>query len=109
MSDKLFVVELPEELLEQAQSAHVDVRQVLIDALHREIDRLQPSTENGGVLAVRPFPTAEEVEKAVQESLQRVASGDTPLRQIGYLQGQIWVSDDFDDELPDSFWLGDEA
>jgi len=22
--------------------------------------------------------------------------------------GNIWMSDDFDDELPDSFWLGDD-
>jgi hypothetical protein len=23
--------------------------------------------------------------------------------------GRIWVSDDFDDELPDEFWLGQES
>lgn len=22
--------------------------------------------------------------------------------------GQVWMSDDFDDELPDSFWLGED-
>lgn len=24
-------------------------------------------------------------------------------------EGLVWMSDDFDDELPDSFWFGDEA
>lgn len=23
-------------------------------------------------------------------------------------KGKIWISDDFDDELPDSFWFGEE-
>jgi hypothetical protein len=23
--------------------------------------------------------------------------------------GHAWISDDFDDELPDSFWLGEDA
>jgi antitoxin (DNA-binding transcriptional repressor) of toxin-antitoxin stability system len=29
-------------------------------------------------------------------------------RVFGLHRGQIWVSDDFDDELPDEFWLGEE-
>ncbi len=27
-------------------------------------------------------------------------------RILGLREGQVWTSDDFDDELPDSFWLG---
>ena len=31
-------------------------------------------------------------------------------REFGWYEGQKWhISDDFDDELPDSFWLGEEA
>lgn len=30
-------------------------------------------------------------------------------RIFGLYEGQIHVSDDFDEELPDAFWLGDEA
>ncbi len=26
----------------------------------------------------------------------------------GLFEGQIWMSDDFDEPLPDSFWLGEE-
>ncbi len=29
-------------------------------------------------------------------------------RILGLREGQVWTSDDFDDELPDSFWLGKE-
>lgn len=29
-------------------------------------------------------------------------------RVLGLREGQVWMSDDFDDELPDSFWLGEE-
>jgi hypothetical protein len=29
-------------------------------------------------------------------------------RQSGLGQGTIWMSDDFDEPLPDSFWLGAE-
>lgn len=34
-----------------------------------------------------------------------VASADQP-RIAGLNRGEIWTSDDFDDPLPDSFWLG---
>ena len=30
------------------------------------------------------------------------------LRVFDLHEGAIWMSDDFDDELPDSFWLGEE-
>lgn len=29
-------------------------------------------------------------------------------RVLGLREGQVWISDDFDEELPDSFWLGEE-
>ena len=29
-------------------------------------------------------------------------------RKAGLHEGQIWMADDFNAELPDSFWLGDE-
>lgn len=33
-----------------------------------------------------------------------------PARQrvAGLFKGKIWMSDDFDDPLPDEFWLGEE-
>lgn len=27
---------------------------------------------------------------------------------LGLSEGQVWTSDDFDDELSDKFWLGDD-
>jgi len=27
---------------------------------------------------------------------------------LGRYRGQFWMADDFNDELPDSFWLGDD-
>jgi antitoxin (DNA-binding transcriptional repressor) of toxin-antitoxin stability system len=32
---------------------------------------------------------------------------DATARRLGLNEGQGWISDDFTDELPDSFWLGD--
>lgn len=29
-------------------------------------------------------------------------------RTFGEYRGKIWIADDFDDPLPDEFWLGDE-
>lgn len=29
-------------------------------------------------------------------------------RILGLREGQVWTSADFDEELPDSFWLGEE-
>ena len=29
-------------------------------------------------------------------------------RVLGLREGQVWTSGDFDEELPDSFWLGEE-
>ncbi len=29
-------------------------------------------------------------------------------RVLGLREGQVWTSDDFEEELPDSFWLGEE-
>lgn len=49
-------------------------------------------------------PTRREVEIALRESLTYVASGEHPLRRLGRFKGQIWMSDNFDDELPDEEW-----
>lgn len=42
--------------------------------------------------------------------LARLTPVDSPKfeRKPGLFAGQIWISDDFDDPLPDSFWLGDD-
>lgn len=109
MSDKSFVLNIPEQLLQLAQAANIDLHQTMIEALERKIQaqNLTPRSVlpmNGDAIQ----PSLAEIEAAIKASEARVASGEYPLRQIGYLQDQLWISDDFDDELPESFWLGDE-
>ncbi len=37
-----------------------------------------------------------------------VPPGDTAVPRVpGLHRGAIWISDDFDDPLPDEFWLGE--
>jgi antitoxin (DNA-binding transcriptional repressor) of toxin-antitoxin stability system len=35
-----------------------------------------------------------------------VSDHTTKRRRAGLNQGKIWTSDDFDDSLPDDFWMG---
>jgi hypothetical protein len=48
----------------------------------------------------------------VQTRIQFVPTGGQPpkSRVLGLFEnvGETWVSDDFDAELPDSFWLGED-
>jgi len=37
--------------------------------------------------------------------LEPIAPSDEP-RVAGLHQGTIWISDDFDEPLPDTFWMG---
>ncbi len=37
----------------------------------------------------------------------RTEKTHNPLK-LGLFEGQIQISDDFDDQLPDEFWLGDK-
>ncbi|MFQ4135419.1 DUF2281 domain-containing protein [Nodosilinea sp. PGN35] len=49
-------------------------------------------------------------------SFIRLVKGSAPLatdasrapRIPGLHEGQVWMSEDFNDPLPDSFWLGDD-
>lgn len=89
MSDKSLAVQIPELLLARAQAANIDLRAMIIETLERMTQPVQLS-----------MPEA--------PSQTPPADSRSP-REIGYLRGQIWTSDDFDDELPDSFWFGPEA
>lgn len=64
-------------------------------------------------------PSLQELIALVQEGAEVIlTAGDTPLarvvpverkkRVLGLHPGSIWTSDDFDEVLPDEFWLGDE-
>ena len=46
------------------------------------------------------------------EPLARLLPIQRPVKKervLGLREGRVWISDDFDEELPDSFWLGEEA
>jgi antitoxin (DNA-binding transcriptional repressor) of toxin-antitoxin stability system len=48
------------------------------------------------------------VAKLIPVAQEDAVSASPKKRVFGLHRGQIWVSDDFDDELPDEFWLGEE-
>jgi hypothetical protein len=107
MTIKTLTLDLPEELLTKAEAQHLDLRQIMIDALSREVGGQGKALLSDS--KPRHYPSVEEVERAVQESLARIAAGVTEQRILNLHAGGAWVSDDFDDPLPDEFWFGDET
>jgi hypothetical protein len=101
MTDLLLTLELPKELLERANSAKVDVRQTVIEALERKVLETTLNVPN-------KMPTREEIDAFVKKAEARLASGEVQARTWEYLNGDFSLADDFDDELPDSFWFGDD-
>ncbi|BAB77672.1 DUF2281 domain-containing protein [Anabaena sp. FACHB-709] len=48
------------------------------------------------------------VEFLAQKYTQTPESEQTPQKRVlGLNQGEIWMSDDFNEPLPDEFWLGE--
>ncbi len=47
-------------------------------------------------------------QKYVQTTVVASASISNKRRIAGLHQGKVWMSDDFNDELPDEFWFGDD-
>jgi hypothetical protein len=101
MSNKPLVLELPEELIERAEAAHIDLRQALIQTIERELSSLQ---HQDGSWTVRRVPTPEAIEAQIQKSLDKMAAGASGSRVLGLHAGKTWISDDFNDELPDEEW-----
>ncbi len=67
----------------------------IYDAEHQTLKLLDPiEAANGEIVSVQ----------LVDDS---VTPATTP-RIAGLHKGNWWISDDFDDELPDSFWLGED-
>ena len=62
-----------------------------------------------GILTIDSLPFADG--QTVKVHIEPVEPSDA-VRQpfvFGLHQGQVWMSDDFDAPLPDSFWLGEDA
>lgn len=53
----------------------------------------------------------DEQRQALQDRLNSAHSSAKTLkkRTAGLGEGTIWISDDFNDPLPDDFWFGDEV
>jgi hypothetical protein len=71
------------------------MEQVFIEALQAKLP--DPIEEKIAILKRHLTGTA------LEEAMQAVHRGE---RVFGLHAGQVWVSDDFDDPLPDEFWLG---
>jgi Protein of unknown function (DUF2281) len=71
---------------------------ITIETIISELDSV-PETLLAEVLSFIRSAKSKAVRSPNQLSAQRVA---------GLHDGQIWISDDFNDPLPDEFWLGDD-
>ena len=137
MTDIVITFKIPEELAHHAEQFGLLSRDRVIELLQSEIERrvamaghepspLLPAENDETVrrarllLAQLPLvddvddeddgisPSRKEIAAAIRASTERVASGKYPLRTLGLNKGTAWVSDDFDDPLPDEFWLGED-
>jgi hypothetical protein len=108
MSDKQVIIELPEELVDKANAAQIDMRAVVEKALLLELAQRQTRRVYNHEKIV-PFTMEEKREylrkvlspERLEAALRDLEEG---IRTPGLWTGQIWVSDDFDDPLPDEFW-----
>ncbi len=100
MSDKALTISLPEELFTQVTAQRIDVQAVVEKALRLELEELSQSHND----------TLEQREALLHQVLpqERIAEGVQALhagkRILGLSEGQVWVSEDFDDPLPDEEW-----
>ena len=59
------------------------------------------------LLEVADFIKSAKVDAAVSGSGASLKENRLP-RTPGLHQGKVWMSDDFNDSLPDEFWLGED-
>lgn len=75
------------------------INMITRETIVNELD-LVPETLLAEVLSFIRSIQNKSARSSEQLNFQRVA---------GLHDGQIWMSDDFNDPLPDEFWLGDDA
>jgi hypothetical protein len=63
----------------------------------------------GGVLTLEHLPFTDGQPVHVRVEIKPDAPKAARPRVLGLHQGSVWMSDDFDQPLPDSFWLEDAA
>jgi len=100
MSDKALTISLPEELLAQVIAQRIDVQAVVEKALRSELEELsqarRDTLEQREVLLHQVLP-----QERIAEGVQALHAGK---RILGLSEGQVRVSEDFDDPLPDEEW-----
>ncbi len=62
----------------------------------------------GGVLTLEQLPFTDGQPVHVRVEVKSDDATASQPRVLGLHQGSVWMSDDFDQPLPDSFWLKDE-
>ena len=78
-----------------------DIPQEVVNRMLMQFEK-QIQIEKKAVLKLVSFNEA-------AKEIRNVKSENKPLkRQAGLGRGSVWMSDDFDAPLPDSFWLGDD-
>lgn len=82
-----------------------DVQQKLpgLLALAGDGDEIIIEQDGEPVATVSPILKAGKLKKPAAQPGETMAS-----RVFGLGKGKVWMSDDFDEDLPDSFWLGEE-
>ena len=75
-----------------------------VDLTPEQEERLHREAQGRGLAADALF------RQLVDQTLAQIAAPPQSLkpRVPGLHEGQVWIADDFDDPLPDSFWLGEE-
>jgi hypothetical protein len=61
-------------------------------------------TDGGLTLERLPFASGQAVRVRIEQKAEVPAQ-----RVLGLHEGMVWMSDDFDEPLPDAFWLGQEG
>ena len=70
---------------------------ITIETIIRELD----SAPEPLLLAVLDFI------QSTKAKITQVSNQSSPPRIPGLHKGEIWMSEDFNDSLPDEFWLGE--
>ncbi|MGC1306885.1 MAG: hypothetical protein WA885_06625 [Phormidesmis sp.] len=74
----------------------------MIDERHELHLKLPEDAKVGRAEVIIMFEDSEDLQR--QPAGERVAQ---PLRKFGQFRGQIQIGDDFNEPLPDEFWLGE--
>lgn len=78
----------------------------LVDDLLKKLQKLLPEKQQQ-VLAFVEFMLFQQEQTLQSSSSPEIARSTPQQRVFGQYRGQIWMSEDFNEPLPDEFWLGE--